>query len=124
MPFMCPASGCAANTNGIYQNRTLLGTAPLADDGSVKVKLPSGTGVVLELQDSKGAKLVTMQEEHQLGPGEQISMGVSQKLFDAVCGGCHGSVTGHELDIAVSADALTGASSSASAGSSPTQLGN
>jgi hypothetical protein len=121
---MCPAAGCAANTNGIFQNRTLLGTAPLADDGSVKVKLPSGTGVVLELQDGSGNKIVTMQEEHQLGPGEQISMGVSQKLFDAVCGGCHGSVTGHELDIAVTADALTGASASASVASSPAQIGN
>jgi hypothetical protein len=65
-----------------------------------------------------------MGEEHQLGPGEEISMGISQTLFDAVCGGCHGSVTGHELDIAVTPDALTGASQSLSAGSAPTPVGN
>jgi hypothetical protein len=103
--------------------RTLLGRAPLASDGSVRVKVPSGTGVVLELEDGNNNPVVTMGEEHQLGPGEQISMGVSQKLFDAVCGGCHGSVSGKELDIAVSADALTGASASASASASPTQIG-
>ena len=65
-----------------------------------------------------------MQEEHQLGPGESIGMGVRQSIvnpagetvhvFDAVCGGCHGSVSGKELDVGVTADALTGASVSLS----------
>ncbi|MGE5184299.1 MAG: hypothetical protein ACM31C_19655 [Acidobacteriota bacterium] len=120
---MCPSSGCTANTNGIYQNRQLLGSAPLADDGSVRVKVPSGTGVVLELQDGNGKPVVTMAEEHQLGPGEQISMGISQKLFDAVCGGCHGSVSGHELDVVVTPDALTGASASSSQFATPVSIG-
>ena len=88
------------------------------------MRLPSGTGVVFQLQDGSGNPIVTMGEEHQLGPGENISLGISQKLFDAVCGGCHGSVTGHELDIAVTADALTGASASASSGASPVSIGN
>src|SRR5439155_1388470 len=74
----CPASGCSANTNSIYQMRTLLGKAPLASDGSVRVRLPSGTGVVLELEDGSGKPIVTMGEEHQLGPGEQISLGISE----------------------------------------------
>ena len=116
---LCPTGSCTANTNGIYQNRSLLGTAPLADDGSVRVQLPSQTGVVLELQDDKHNSVVKMSEEHQLGPGEQISMGIVQPLFDAVCAGCHGSVTGHEIDVRVSPDALTGASASISATRSP-----
>ncbi|HTR53004.1 MAG TPA: hypothetical protein VMJ10_20055 [Kofleriaceae bacterium] len=121
---MCPSSGCTANLDGIYQNRMSLGTADLASDGSVRLKLPAQTGVVLELQKSDGTPVVTMREEHQLGPGEQISMGVQQSLSDAVCGGCHGSVSGSELDIAVTADALTGASVSASQTATPVQLGN
>jgi hypothetical protein len=121
----CPAgASCSANTNGIYQNRMVLGKAELADDGSVKVRVPSQTGVILELQDDAGNTVVKMSEEHQLGPGEHISMGVSQKLFDAVCGGCHGSVSGKELDIAVTPDALTGASQSASLSADPTAIGN
>jgi hypothetical protein len=115
---------CAANTNGIFQMRSMIGEAALADDGSVKIRVPSGTGIVFELRDDQHHPIVTMGEEHQLGPGEQISMGISQKLFDAVCGGCHGSVTGHELDISVTADALTGASQSLSAAAVPTALGN
>ena len=120
----CPAGPCSRTTNGIFQSRTMIGKAQLQDDGSVKVKLPSRQGLVFELQDDGGTVLVTMKEEHQLGPGEQISMGVREtivnnagktvQLFDAVCGGCHGSVSGSELDIAVTADALTGASSSMS----------
>jgi hypothetical protein len=120
---MCPNGNCAAGASGIYENRTVLGKAELASDGSVKVQLPSQTGVVLELQDSSGKTIVQMGEEHQLGPGEHISMGVSETLFNAVCGGCHGSVSGSELDIAVTADALTGASQSMSASSDPVSIG-
>jgi hypothetical protein len=112
---MCGAN-CTANLNGIFQQRDLIGRVPLEDDGSTKVMLPAREGIVFELQDSSRNAVVTMGEEHQLGPGESISMGVSESLFDAVCGGCHGSVTGSELDVKVSPDALTGASKSASAG--------
>jgi len=120
---LCPAGTCSATTNGIYENRQMLGTTELADDGSVRVQLPAETGVVLELQDDKHASIVKMGEEHQLGPGEQISMGVSESLFDAVCAGCHGSITGHEIDVRVTPDALTGASASKSATSKPASIG-
>jgi hypothetical protein len=118
---LCTA-GCGPGGNGIFEMRTLLGTAPLADDGSVRVQLPSQTGVVFELQDDKHQPVVKMGEEHQLGPGEQISMGIVEPLFDAVCGGCHGSVTGHEIDVRVTPDALTGASASESAGKAPVSI--
>jgi len=131
---MCPAGACDRSMDGIYQNRTLLGKTPLAPDGSVKVTLPAQTGLVFELQDSSGNSISMMREEHQLGPGESISMGVAQtitatdgstvQLYNAVCGGCHGSVSGSELDIAVSADALTGASASASQNAAAASLGN
>lgn len=107
---------------GIFQSRDLLGRAPLAKDGSVRFEAPAGAGVVLELQDSGGQPLITMGEEHQLGPGEVISLGIRRELFNAVCGGCHGSVSGRELDVVVTPDALTGASESLSKASSPVQI--
>ena len=131
---MCPAGGpCSRTTNGIFESRTMIGKAALADDGSVKVRLPAGQGVILELQDGDGASLVKMTEEHQLGPGEMISMGVREtitssttgetvQLFDAVCGGCHGSVSGKETDIVVTPDALTGASTSMKQTAAPVNL--
>jgi hypothetical protein len=110
--------------DGRYEQRRVLGAVPLADDGSVKVQLPAGRGVVLELQDGDGRPVVTMGEEHQLGRGERISMGIVESLFDAVCGSCHGSITGSELDVTIQPDALTGASRSLSAGRDPVRIGN
>jgi hypothetical protein len=120
---LCPAGTCGPGANGIYESREMLGTATLAGDGSVRVQLPSQTGVVLELQDDKHNTIVKMGEEHQLGPGEQISMGISASLFNAVCAGCHGSISGRETDVDVSPDALTGASMSQSATASPVSIG-
>ena len=101
-------------SGGIFQQRVPLGAADLAEDGSVRINVPAGAGVVFELQRADGSAVVNMGEEHQVSPGEVISMGVSEDLFDAVCGGCHGSVSGSELDVAVTPDALTGASESLS----------
>lgn len=115
----CPASGCTPNTNGIFQSRKDVGSFPLEDDGSIRVVLPARQGVILSLEDADHQNVVTMTEEHQLGPGESVSMGVQEKLFDVVCGGCHGSVSGDELDVGVSADALTGASASTAATKPP-----
>ncbi len=116
----CPAN-CSANLNGMFQSRKDVGTFPLQADGSIRVILPAQQGVILELVDGDKKPVVTMTEEHQLGPGETVSMGVSEKLFDVVCAGCHGSVSGSELDVGVSADALTGASQSIAADRTPLQ---
>jgi hypothetical protein len=112
-----PPSASPGNLMGperVYTERRAIGVAPLERDGSVKATLPAGKPLILELLDRSGQPLFTMSEEHQLGPGENISPGVPRKLFNGVCAGCHGSVSGVELDVAVTADALTGASVSLS----------
>lgn len=109
-----PAS-TALGAGAIFENRTFLGRVQLAEDGSARVQVPTGDGLILELQDESGSALVTMREEHQVGPGEITSLGVKQELFDGTCGGCHGSVSGLEIDVTVSPDVLTGASESDSA---------
>lgn len=103
-------------------NGQSLGSTELREDGSLKVRVPAGRPIVMELVDANGNLVVSMVEEHQLGPGERISMGIQQQLFDAVCGGCHGSISGRELDVIVTPDALTGASQSASATAQPASL--
>jgi hypothetical protein len=111
--------GAIANAGGIFESRRLLGRAPLATDGSARVVLPAGRGLVLALEDASGGTVVTMTEEHQLGPAESISLGIREPFFNAACGGCHGSVSGSELDVAVSPDVLTGASQSRSKDAPP-----
>ncbi len=118
------AYGPTSPGSDLFSQRTLLGRAPLRADGSVKVEVPGGVPLILALETDSGSTVVTMTEEHQVGPGERVSMGVIQELFDPVCGGCHGSVSGSELDIQVTPDALTGASQSLSASESAVNVGN
>ena len=114
--------GSGPNTGDIFESRELVGRAPLESDGSVRVRVPSGVPVILELQDGSGNPVVTMREEHQFGRGENITFGIVEPLFDAVCGGCHGTVSGSELDVFVTPDALTGASESLSQSANPADL--
>ena len=105
-----------------YSQRTSLGSASLMGDHSLKTLVPAGVPLILEVDDGAGKPLFTMSEEHQVTAGEYITPGPQRAVFNNICGGCHGSVSGSELDIAVSADALTGASASQSRYADPQQL--
>jgi hypothetical protein len=94
----------------LYTNREMLGQAAFEGDHSLKVFVPAGKPLILEFVDKSGAAVFTMTEEHQVTRGEYITPGPPRALFNNICGGCHGSISGSELDIAVNADALTGAS--------------
>jgi hypothetical protein len=121
-PSAAPDPATLMGSEKVFTQRQLLGTAPLESDGSLRVTLPSRKPLILELQDGNHNPLFTMAEEHQLGPGEIISPGVPRQLFNGVCAGCHGSRSGLEPDIAVTPDALTGATVSLSRNSAPRSL--
>jgi len=106
----------------VYSNRQPVGTARFEADHSLKVYVPVQKPLILELVDASGNPVLTMREEHQLAAGEYVTPGVPRKLFNGVCGGCHGSISGSELDIAVTPDALTGASASLSRDLEPKPL--
>jgi hypothetical protein len=106
----------------VDSQRATLGTAPLQSDHSLKVIVPSGTPIILRLVDDSGAVLFEMAEEHQVTDGEYITPGAPRGLFNNICGGCHGSISGAELDVAVTADTLTGASVSMSRDMEPTSF--
>jgi len=96
--------------NTLFTMRQDLGSASFEADHSLKVLVPAGKPLILEFIDGSGAPVFTMTEEHQVTNGEYITPGPPRALFNNICGGCHGSLSGSELDVAVSADALTGAS--------------
>ncbi|HXU60326.1 MAG TPA: hypothetical protein VN962_01400 [Polyangia bacterium] len=114
-----PLTGTTVQT---YASRTSLGSAPLLGDHSLIALVPAGVPLILEVEDAAGKPLFTMSEEHQVTPGEYVTPGPPRAVFNAICGGCHGSLSGSDLDIAVSADALTGASVSFSRGAAPQPL--
>ena len=51
-----------------------------------------------------------------------MRQGFRRDLFDGLCGGCHGSVSGKENDIAVNPDILTQASDVIARKQAPTDL--
>jgi len=107
---------------GAAASRNAVGTASFESDHSLKVIVPAGKPLILELIDGSGTPVLTMTESHQLRAGEYITPGPPRALFNSICGGCHGSLSGSELDVAVSPDALTGASISASRNQVPKSL--
>jgi hypothetical protein len=120
-----PPSATPGNLMGaqqVYTNRMSLGQASFEADRSLKVFLPTRKPLILELVDGSGKPVLTMTEEHQMNPGEYITPGPPRAVFNAICGGCHGSLSGAELDASVSADALTGATVSMSRDIAPKSL--
>jgi hypothetical protein len=110
----------------VYVRRRRLGVADLLEDGSVRVRVPGGVPLVLatqaRLDGDSGPTLHHQREELQFYPGEIIRQGFRRDLFDGVCGSCHGSVSGREVDIAANPDILTQASDVAAFASSPVDL--
>jgi hypothetical protein len=113
-----------------YEER---GHVELHSDASAKLRVAGGHPLLLRVTDKAGAPLVfdpdarftgemTQREELQFYPGERLSLSFRRPLFNAVCAGCHGSLTGHELDIAVNVDVLTSASLTESLNAAPTSM--
>ncbi|MCC7536831.1 MAG: PD40 domain-containing protein [Deltaproteobacteria bacterium] len=109
----------------VYVRRRRWGDyAPLAADGSVRMRIPGGVPFVLEVTNADGDVLPftdgtfegprVQREEMQFYPGERANQSMRRTLFNGLCGGCHGSVTGRETDVAVNVDILTSASRSLS----------
>jgi hypothetical protein len=112
-PTTAPTSGLSGMQQ-VFMQRNSLGIASFESDHSLKVRVPAQKPLILELVDGSGNPVFTMREEHQVQPSEYITPGPPRALFNGICGGCHGSLTGQEPDVAVTADALTGASISLS----------
>jgi hypothetical protein len=104
-----------------YESLTLLGSVGLERDGSARVRLPAGVPLTLALTGPGGDVLpfpddavfsgpMRQRESFQLYPGERTRQSMPRRLFDGMCAGCHGSVSGAELDVAVGVDVLTSAS--------------
>lgn len=105
-----------------FRDQRLLGTVPLASDGSARYRLPGGLPVVMEVLGGRGQTLelppeaplsgpMVQREEHQFYPGERSNQSFPRRHFDGLCGGCHGPGDGgREVDVAVDIDVLTRAS--------------
>ncbi len=78
-----PAGGALVSTpvsidNGTWDVKTVLGSAPVHEDGSAMFKVPARTPVYLQLLDANGFVVQSMRSWSTLQPGEMFS-----------CVGCH-----------------------------------
>jgi hypothetical protein len=107
-----PAANVATDEYGkMWISRRSLGAAPLLEDGSVAYRVPGGMPFVVELRQAPiGEPLATVKEEFQLYPGERAKASFRRQLFDSNCGGCHGAISGREVDVHLMPDAITEAS--------------
>ena len=104
-----------------YRGRRDLGAAPLAADGSLHIRIPGGAPIQFTLLDAAGAPLLfaaddpfmgeMVQREHMsFYPGERSRQSLPRNFFNALCGGCHGSITNRELEVSADVDIFTSAS--------------
>jgi hypothetical protein len=110
----------------LYVRRQRLGDVPVFSDDSAKLTVPGGVPVLFETEvELTGDGRPTrhhQRESTQFYPGEDVRQGFRRSLFDGLCAGCHGSVSGAEMDGAVTPDVLTRASDVAARTASPANL--
>jgi hypothetical protein len=116
-----PAQVVQDSFGRVYTNYESLGPITLNEDGSTKFRIAGGHPILLAATDKVGHALafeegapftgdMIQREEMQFYPGERSNQGFRRELFNGMCGGCHGSITGFELDVGVDIDVLTHAS--------------
>jgi hypothetical protein len=110
----------------LYVRRQKLGSVPVASDDSAAMRVPGGVPILFETEvelASDGSPVRHHQREStQFYPGENVRQGFRRELFDGLCAGCHGSISGAEMDGAVMPDVLTQASDVAARTATPTNL--
>jgi hypothetical protein len=98
----------------VYVRRRPIGQVNVLSDHSAHVVLPGGLPIVLKMPSTQTARdhnLPAFQrEEMMFAPGEYVHQSMPRDFFDGLCAGCHGSVSGRQLDFAVRPDVLTQAS--------------
>ncbi len=98
----------------VYVRRVSLGIANVHPDGSAKVVLPGGLPITyattVQLADDPAPTRHFVREQFQFYPGEEARQSFKREFFNGLCGGCHGSISGLEFDVAANPDILTQAS--------------
>jgi len=122
---------CGGNTfcdafGKVYVRRRLVGSVPILPDGSAHFRIPGGLPMVLHLADDVESQQMNLprwqREEMTFLPGEMAHQSFPATMFNNLCGGCHGSISGRPVDAALSPDFLTQASNVAAISAQATDL--
>jgi len=112
----------------VYVRRGLLGSPTIYGDGSASVTIRGGIPLVLQARVQLAADSQPtdhfQREEMQFYPGEVVRQGFPKPLFNGICAGCHGSLSGYETDISTNPDILSQASRVEAKERNPSDLTN
>jgi hypothetical protein len=121
-----PAAVFSDEFGKVYVRRGLLGAPSIYGDSSASVSIRGGMPLVLSarvmLSEDARERDHFQREEMQFYPGEVVRQGFRRSLFNGLCAGCHGSLSGFETDISANPDILTQASRVEARDHSPTDL--
>ncbi|HEY0464934.1 MAG TPA: hypothetical protein VGC79_12020 [Polyangiaceae bacterium] len=111
----------------VYVRRGLLGSPTLYSDGSASVNIRGGMPLVLQARvalaaDNDQPTDHFQREEMQFYPGEVVRQGFRAPLFNGLCAGCHGAISGYDTDISANPDILSQASRVEAKDRDPTDL--
>src|SRR6185436_16975994 len=116
----------ADNYGSVFVKRALLGAPGIFGDGSTSISVPGGAPLVMQVTPvaiAGDANPVHYQrEEIQFYPGEVLRQSFKLGFFNGLCAGCHGSVSGLELQISPNPDILSQASGVQAQGTAPQNL--
>lgn len=104
-----------------YRGREELGRVPFEADGSVHIRVSGGTPLQIGLigegdrilefgPDAPFTGEMVHREHLTFYPGERARTSLPRTFFNTLCGGCHGSISGREVDVAADPDIFTSAS--------------
>jgi hypothetical protein len=110
----------------VHARRSYFGTVPLLADDSARVQAPGGVPIYLaarvQLPGESQPNLHFTREEIQFYPGEWTRFSHRREVFNGFCGGCHGSISGKEFDVAATPDIMSGASKALAVTAKPFSL--
>ena len=124
-----PSSVFSDDYGKVYVRRGLLGSPAIYGDGSASATIRGGIPLVLQARVALAADKNKptdhfQREEMQFYPGEVVRQGFRSPLFNGLCAGCHGSISGYETDISPNPDILSQASRVEAKDRNPTDLTN
>jgi hypothetical protein len=118
-PDVTTFPACGGNTfcdpyGKVYVRRRSLGTVPVQSDGSAHFAVPGGLPILFHLPaDSESMQTMLprwQRETLTFVPGEHAHVAFPRGFFDNLCAACHGSLSGRQVESALSPDFLTQAS--------------
>jgi len=87
-----------AVSSGVHTRRVIVAEAPIEDDGSFYLEVPSKVPLILQGLNGDRMALHSMNRWFYLQPGEKLTFGIPRSIFPLRCAGCHGSLSGDPFD--------------------------